>query len=326
MTLALENQTLVKMYRKMLLIRSFDSHAKDLVGLGKIPGGIHCYIGEEAVAVGVCEAIREDDYVFGSHRAHGHCIAKGLSVCEMMAELFGKRTGYCKGKGGTMHLAYPRLGMLGANGMVGGGLPLSVGAGLSIKLRGTDQVCVSFFGDGAVAQGVFHEALNLASLWKLPVIFVCENNFYMEGTHISRHLSAKSVADFASPYQMPGISIDGNDVMTVYENTVEAVKRARKGEGPTLIECKTYRWEGHQTGDPWWTYRSKEEVEEWKMKCPIKRFRARLLEEGAVKDEELMKIDKEVEHEIEDAIRFAEESPWPDPEDALKDVFVSSHY
>jgi len=324
--LTLEKQTLVKMYRKMLLIRSFDSHAKDLVLRGKIPGGMHSYIGEEAVAVGVCEAIREDDYVYGTHRAHGHCIAKGLSVREMMAELFGKKTGYCKGKGGTMHLAYPRLGMLGANGMVGGGLPLSVGAGLSIKLRGTDQVCVSFFGDGAVAQGVFHEALNLASLWRLPVVFVCENNLYSEGTYISRYLSAKCIADFASPYRMPGVSLDGNDVIAVYENAVESVKRAREGEGPTLMECVTYRWEGHQTGDPWWTYRSKEEVEEWKMKCPIKRLRAKLLEEGILSDQEVMKIDMEVEHEIEEAARFAEESPWPDLEDALRDIFASAYY
>lgn len=317
---------LIELYRKMLLIRKFEYRVKDLFAQAKIPGFVHLYAGEEAVAVGACASLRRDDYITSTHRGHGHCIAKGADVKRMMAELFGKETGYCKGKGGSMHIADFSLGMLGANGMVAAGLPLSTGAGLSIKMKGTDQVTVCFFGDGAVDQGTFHESLNLASLWKLPVIFLCENNSYFESTHISRHLSAKKVADFAAAYRMPGVTVDGNDVTAVYVAVRDAVQRAREGQGPTLIECVTYRYEGHEEGDPWTTYRTLQEVEDWKKKDPIKKLEKFLLEEKILAEEQLRKVEEEVEREIEEAVRFAEQSPWPRPEDALKDVFVSPYY
>jgi len=322
----LEASLLKEFYRRMLLIRKFEYRVKDLFVEGKIPGFVHLYAGEEAVAVGVCANLRRDDYVTSTHRGHGHCIAKGADVKRMMAELFGKRTGYCKGKGGSMHIADFSVGMLGANGMVGAGLPLATGAGLSIKMRGTDQVAVCFFGDGAVDQGTFHESLNLASLWKLPVIFVCENNSYFESTHISRHLSAKTVADFAAAYRVPSVTVDGNDVVAVHSSVEEAVERARKGQGPMLIECITYRWEGHEEGEPWTTYRTMEEVEEWKKKDPIKRHGGLLLEKRVSTEEEIKRIEEQVDAEIKEAVKFAEESPWPKPEEALEDVFVSPYY
>jgi len=315
-----------ELYKKMLLVRKFEYRVKELFALGKIPGFVHLYAGEEAVAVGVCANLRRDDYVTSTHRGHGHCIAKGADVKRMMAELFGKETGYCKGKGGSMHIADFSAGMLGANGMVAAGLPLATGAGLSIKLRGTDQVAVCFFGDGAVDQGTFHESLNLASLWKLPIIFVCENNSYFESTHISRHLSAQNVTDFASGYRIPGVTVDGNDVRAVYEAVHEAVGRARKGQGPTLVESITYRWEGHEEGEPWTTYRTVEEVESWKRRCPIKRYADFLIEHKILSKEEIKTIEDEVDREIEEAVEFADKSPWPKPEEALEDVFVSPHY
>jgi len=324
--MVLEASLLKELYRRMLLIRKFEYRVKDLFAEGKIPGFVHLYAGEEAVAVGVCTNLRRDDYVTSTHRGHGHCIAKGADVKRMMAELFGKGTGYCKGKGGSMHIADFSVGMLGANGMVGAGLPLATGAGLSIKMRETDQVAVCFFGDGAVDQGTFHESLNLASLWKLPVIFVCENNSYFESTHISRHLSARTVADFADAYRMPSLTIDGNDVVAIYEAIIEAIKRARKGQGPTLVECITYRWEGHEEGEPWTTYRTVEEVEEWKKRDPIKKHASLLLEKRVSTEDEIRKIEEQVDAEIREAVKFAEESPWPKPEEALEDVFVSPYY
>jgi len=315
-----------ELYRKMLRIRKFEYRVKELFSQGKIPGFVHLYVGEEAVAVGVCANLRQDDYVTSTHRGHGHCIAKGAEMKRIMAELFGRETGYCKGKGGSMHVADFEMGMLGANGMVAAGLPLATGAGLSIRLRETDQVAACFFGDGAVDQGTFHESLNLASLWKLPVIFICENNSYFESTHISRHLSARKVADFAASYRIPGVTIDGNDVIAVYQAVLEAVKRARSGLGPTLIECITYRWEGHEEGEPWTTYRTVEEVEEWKKRCPLKRMEEYLTKNGVLTDSEIREIEGEVDMEVEESVRFAEESPWPQPEEALKGVFVSPYY
>jgi TPP-dependent pyruvate/acetoin dehydrogenase alpha subunit len=311
-----------RMLRDMLLIRKFELRLKQLFAEGKIPGFIHLCVGQEATAVGVCSNLREDDYVLSTHRGHGHCIAKGANLRLMMAEVFGKRDGCCKGKGGSMHIAVLPIGILSSVGIVGSGLPLAVGAGLSAKLRRTNQVAACFFGDGAVDQGTFHESLNLASLWKLPVVFVCENNLYCESVHISKHLSAEGVAGFANTYRIPGATIDGNDVMAVYEASHAAIDRARAGMGPTLLECMTYRWGGHSESDPWKTYRSVDEVEQWKKKCPIKTFETRLIQEGVLTIEEANKIEAEVDEMIEEAVRFAEESAWPDPEEAMDDVFA----
>ena len=313
------------MYKRMEVIRHFEYTVNELYAKGKIFGALHLYAGEEAVAVGVCANLRLDDYVISTHRGHGHCIAKGADVKRLMAELFGRGTGVCKGKGGSMHVADVSVGMLGASGIVGGGIPLAAGAGLSIKYRGTDQVAVGFFGEGASNQGVFHESLNLVSIWDLPVVYVCENNQYAESTHVSAVMRVKNVADRAAAYGMPGKVVDGMDVIAVYEAAKEAVERARQGKGPTLIECKTYRFEGHEMGDAHDLYRSKEEVDEWKKKCPISRLRQTLLSSGDLTEKEADKIEHEVKEQIEDAIKFADESPYPDPEDALRGVFVSPY-
>ncbi|MEM3507241.1 MAG: thiamine pyrophosphate-dependent dehydrogenase E1 component subunit alpha [Candidatus Bathyarchaeia archaeon] len=318
---------LIEMYKKMLRIRYFEEKLKELVYAGKTPTSfLHLYIGQEAVAVGVCSNLRKDDYIVSTHRGHGHFIAKGGSLKSIAAEILGRRTGCCKGKGGTMHVADFSIGFLGACGIVGGGFPLAVGAGLSAKLRKTDQVAVYFFSDGASNQGTFHESINLASIWNLPVIFVCENNQYAESTHVSEIIRLKNIADRAMAYGIPGIIVDGNDVLAVYEASKKVIENARAGSGPTLLECKTYRWEGHYTGDPEETYRTKKEVEEWKEKCPIKRFEKLLLEKNILVKNEFEKINFEVKNEVDEAIRFAEESPFPSPEDAYKDVFVSPYY
>jgi len=324
--MALSKTQLIEMYRRMVTIRAFEYKIKDLFSKGTIVGDLHLSIGQEAVAVGVCAGLQKDDYVLSTHRGHGHCIAKGADVKRMMAEFFGRKTGICKGKGGSMHLADFSVGMLGASGIVGGGIPQAVGAGLSIKLRGTDQVAVSFFGDGASNQGTFHESLNLAAIWKLPVIFVCENNQYAESTPVSKVMLVKNIADRATAYGVTGVVVDGMDAAAVYEAVMEAVRRARKGKGPTLIECKTYRFEGHEEGDPWTKYRSKEEVEEWKKRCPIEAFRAKLIKTKILTEEEAKKIDQETKMLIEEAVKFGEESPWPKPQEALEDVFVSPYY
>ena len=324
--MALSKTQLIEMYRKMVTIRAFEYKIKDLFSKGTIVGDLHLSIGQEAVAVGVCAGLQKDDYVLSTHRGHGHCIAKGADVKRMMAEFFGRKTGICKGKGGSMHLADFSVGMLGASGIVGGGIPQAVGAGLSIKLRGTDQVAVSFFGDGASNQGTFHESLNLAAIWKLPVIFVCENNQYAESTPVSKVMLVKNIADRATAYGVTGVVVDGMDAAAVYEAVKEAVRRARKGKGPTLIECETYRFEGHEEGDPWIKYRSKEEVEEWKKRCPIEAFRAKLIKTKILTEEEAKEIDQETKMLIEEAVKFGEESPWPKPQEALEDVFVSPYY
>ncbi|MEM3061634.1 MAG: thiamine pyrophosphate-dependent dehydrogenase E1 component subunit alpha, partial [Candidatus Bathyarchaeia archaeon] len=264
--------------------------------------------------------------IISTHRGHGHFIAKGGDLRLIAAEILGRRTGCCKGKGGTMHVADFSVGILGACGIVGGGFPLVVGAGLSAKIRGTDQVAAYFFGDGASNQGTFHESINLASVWNLPVIFVCENNQYAESTYVSEVVRLNNIADRAMAYGIPGIVVDGNDVLAVYEASKRAVENARNGNGPTLLECKTYRWEGHYTGDPEETYRSREEVEMWKEKCPIKRIERKLLEKDVINRGELEKAHSEVRREVEEAIRFAEESPFPNPEEAYEDVFVSPYY
>jgi len=321
LTLNLTKDKLIEMYKQMLKIRLFEEKVFDLYAQNLVPGTIHLYLGEEAVAVGVCSALRKDDYIVSTHRGHGHCIAKGAELKRTMAEILGKKTGYCKGKGGSMHIADFSIGMLGATAVVGAGLPIAVGAGLSIKLRKTDQVVACFFGEGASNQGTFHESINMASIWKLPVIFVCENNLYAMGTRQSTVMAIENVADRAVAYGIPGVVVDGNDVLAVYEATQKAVERARKGEGPTLIECKTYRHKGHSRVDPA-KYRPKEEVEEWLAKDPIKRFKEKLLKTNTLTESEIQQIEKEISDEIEEAVKFAKESPYPAPEEALEDVYA----
>jgi len=309
------------MYRKMLEIRLFEEKVFELYGQNLVPGTIHLYAGEEAVAVGVCNALSKDDYITSTHRGHGHCIAKGADLKRTMAEILGKETGYCKGKGGSMHIADFSIGMLGATAVVGAGLPIAVGAALSAKLRKTDQVVACFFGEGASNQGTFHESINMASAWKLPVIFVCENNLYAMGTRQSRIMNIENISDRAPSYGIPGVSVDGNDVLAVYEAAQVATERARRGEGPTLIECKTYRHKGHSRVDPA-KYRPREEVEEWLRKDPIKRLRDKLIQTDISMEAELQEIEKGVSNEIEDAVKFAVESPYPTPEEALEDVYA----
>jgi len=277
LVLSLSKEKFVELYKRMLEIRYFEEKVFELYAQNLVPGTIHLYAGEEAVAVGVCSNLRKDDYITSTHRGHGHCIAKGAQLKRIMAEILGKETGYCKGKGGSMHIADFNVGMLGATAVVGAGLPIAMGAGLSIKLRRTDNVVACFFGDGASNQGTFHEAINMAAIWKLPVIFVCENNIYAMGTRQSTVMLVEDIADRAVAYGIPGVTVDGNEVLAVYEAAQKAVERARKGEGPTLMECKTYRHKGHSRIDPA-KYRPKEEVEEWLRKDPIKHFKEQLLQ------------------------------------------------
>ena len=320
-----QSELKLQMYRTMLRIRRFEEKLVELKARASIPGLLHLYIGEEATATGVCAALLPNDFITSTHRGHGHCIAKGGEISRMMAELFGRITGYCNGKGGSMHIANLELGILGANGIVGAGMPIAGGAGLSIKMRGTDQVAACFFGDGATNQGAFHESLNMAALWKLPVIYICENNQYAISVAQSRSTSIKDVYMRKDAYGIHGCMVDGNDVMAVYEAAQDAARRARNGEGPTLLECKTYRWRGHYEGeaDRTYTYRTAEEIEGWKKGCPIERFRKKLLEEKAFVQEDFDRINLEVKQEIEEAIRFAEDSPFPEPEDALKGLYAA---
>ena len=321
LTLNLEKEKLVEMYTKMVEIRNFEEKVFELYGRNLVPGTIHLYAGEEAVAVGVCSNLRRDDYITSTHRGHGHCIAKGAQLKKIMAELLGKKTGYCAGKGGSMHIADFSIGMLGATAVVGAGIPIAVGAGLSAKLRGTDQVVACFFGDGASNQGTFHEEINMTSIWKLPVIFVCENNLYAMGTRQSRVMAIESIADRAVAYGIPGVAIDGNDVMAVYRTAREAVERARKGEGATLIECKTYRHKGHSRIDPA-RYRPNEEVEEWLRRDPVKRFREKLLQTHISTEAEIALAEKQALARVEEAVKFTMESPHPVPREALEDVYA----
>ena len=316
-----EKAKAIDMYRTMLEIRHFEEKVFDLYGQNLVPGTIHLYAGQEAVAVGVCANLRKDDYITSTHRGHGHCIAKGARLDKTMAEILGKKTGYCRGKGGSMHIADFSIGMLGATAVVGAGIPIAAGAGLSIKLRGTDQVVACFFGEGASNQGTFHEGINMAAVWALPVLFVCENNLYAMGTRQSRVMAIENVADRASAYGIPGTVVDGNDVLAVYEAAHEAVVRARQGKSPTLIECKTYRHKGHSRADPA-TYRPREEVEKWLKKDPIPQFKKRLLEEGFLTEKEANQIEEDVIRAVEDAVKFAIESPYPTPEEALEDVYA----
>jgi pyruvate dehydrogenase E1 component alpha subunit len=319
--LEIPNEKLIEMYRKMLEIRYFEQTVYYLFLEGIIPGTIHLYTGQEAVAVGVCSSLRKDDFIVSTHRPHGHYIAKGGQIKKLMAELLGKKTGCCKGKGGSMHVCDFDVGMPPAIAIVGANVPIASGMALAFKMKGTDQVVACFFGDGAVNQGMWHEGVNIAAVWDLPVIFICENNFYAASTHISKVMKVKRIADRASAYGIPGVTVDGNDVTAVYKETCKAVDRARKGEGPTLIECLTYRHGGHSRSDPA-TYRPKEEVEEWLKKDPIPRFKNKLIEIGVLTVEQAEEIERSVRAEIEEAVKYAKESPFPEPETALEDIWV----
>ena len=317
----IEKEKLIDMLKTMIRIRRFEERVVEKFAAGEIPGFVHSYIGEEAVATGACANLRPDDYITSTHRGHGHVIAKGGKTDRMMAELYGKKTGYCKGKGGSMHIADVDIGILGANGIVGAGIPIAGGAALSAKMRGTDQVAVCFFGDGATNTTRFHEGINLASIWKLPVVYVIENNQYAESTSISYAANIANLTDRAAAYGIPGKPVDGNDVLAVYEAVGEAVARARKGEGPTIIECKTYRWRGHFEGDMQ-TYKPKEEVEEWMKKEPIPRFRKKLIETGVLTEKEAGEINQGMLEEMDEAVKFAKESPFPAPEETLEGVYA----
>lgn len=307
-------------YENMNRIRCFEMKAVSLFEANKLRGSVHLYVGEEAVAATVCSHLSDSDYIASTHRGHGHCIAKGAALDRAMAELMGKATGYCKGRSGSMHIADFSKGNLGANAIVGGGIPIAVGAALAAKMQNQKKVSVSFFGDGASNEGTFHESLNLASVWKLPVIFVCENNLYGISVPSWQSTSVKDISVRAAAYDMPGITVDGNDVEAIDEAFRAAYERAIAGEGPTLIECKTYRWLGHWTGDPQ-PYRTREEVASWKEKCPIKRYRNKLIEQGLFTAEELDAIERSAQAEADAAAEFALNSPEPDPATLLDDVF-----
>jgi pyruvate dehydrogenase E1 component alpha subunit len=310
-------QTLVLMYERMLKIRHFETRVMELFATGELPGFVHLGLGQEAVAVGSCAALAQDDYITSTHRGHGHIIAKGGDMKQMMAELYGKATGYSKGKGGSMHIASPELGILGATGIVGSGIPLATGAALSAKLRHSNQVALAFFGDGASNEGTFHESLNMASAFNLPIVYVCENNLYAVGTRIDKVCKVPDLSVRATGYGIPGITVDGNDVLAVYQAVRTAVDRARGGMGPSLIECKTYRWRTHFEGEPD-TYRPREEVEAWIKKEPIAPFRRRLIEEQVLTEEEATEIEKRVMKEVEECVDFARRSPLPATETALE--------
>jgi pyruvate dehydrogenase E1 component alpha subunit len=304
-------------------IRRFEEKAFVLFQENALRGSVHLYSGEEAVAASVMALLRKDDYITSTHRGHGHGIAKSNDLKKAMAELMGKETGFCKGRGGSMHIADLEQGHLGANAIVGGGIPIAVGGALALKMRGTDRVCVSFFGDGASNQGTFHESLNLASVWKLPVIFVCENNGFGISVPVKQSTSVKDIAVRAAGYDMPGEAIDGNDVLAVLDATEKAIARARKGEGPSLIECKTYRLRGHWTGDPE-VYRTRQEVESWAAKDPIRRLRQYLIDNGMADAGRLDAIDAATQAEVEEATKFALNSPEPDPATVMDDVFCEA--
>ena len=307
--------------RRMLTIRQFDTKAGQYFADGEIPGFVHLYIGEEAVATGTCAALEPDDLIASTHRGHGHCIAKGLDPDLMMAELFGKRDGYCNGKGGSMHIADVESGMLGANGIVGAGPPLATGAALSIDYQDRDQVALAFLGDGAVAQGQVHEAINMASTWDLPAIYLIENNHYGEATPVENQHNVSQLSDTAQAYDIPGVTVDGMDVTAVDEAVGEARKRARAGDGPTIIEAETYRYHGHYEGDEQ-NYRTDEELEQWKQRDAIDAFRDRLLDRGELTDDEFEEMRAAVEETIDDAIEYAQNSEYPAPEEAYDDMFA----
>lgn len=317
-------EQLLNFYRRMVLIREFELRAINERRAGLIPGFIHSCVGQEATAVGACAALQTNDVITSTHRGHGHLIAKGGDPKFMMAELAARSTGYCGGKGGSLHMTDFDLGILGANGIVAGGIPMATGAALAFHMRGEKRVALAFFGDGAVNEGAFHEAANLAGLWKLPVVFFCENNLYGEGTPQHKQAPITDLAIRAEGYAFPGVIVDGNDVLTVFEATQTAAVRARAGDGPTFIEGKTYRHRGHYEGDPM-VYRSKEELEQWRKRDPIALFRRRLLEADLVTEAELDAITGQVFDTLDEAVQFAADSPQPEPMSALEGVYFDTH-
>jgi len=315
-------EKLADMYLKMMETRHFEETAARLFTQGKVHGTAHFCIGEEASGIGVCAALQPQDQIYATHRGHGQSIGKGMDVKRMMAEFLGKATGVCRGKGGCMHIAELAVGNLGANGIVGGGIPIAVGSALSTRMQGIDRIVVDFFGDGATNQGVFHEALNLAAIWKLPILFVCVNNQYGMSMHVSKHMAIPDIAIRASSYGMPGRSVDGNDIFQVYEATLEAREHVRT-RGPLLLVTNTYRIMGHSKSDAN-VYRSKEEVEEWRKRCPIKRMKVRLLAQALFTSAALQAIEERAARIVQEALEFAESSPEPALETATEDVYAEA--
>ncbi|MCD4672085.1 MAG: thiamine pyrophosphate-dependent dehydrogenase E1 component subunit alpha [Anaerolineaceae bacterium] len=319
--MSVDKNTRIDWLRQMYTGRAFEEMAEKLYALGKIHGTMHLSMGMEASAVGTIAAIKEGDYILGTHRGHTQLVAYGADLNRMMAEFMGKAAGYCRGRGGSMHIADVPGGYLGAQGIVGGNIPLSVGVGLTIRNRKTDQICVCFFGDGAANEGAFHESLNMAAIWKLPIVFVCENNQYGMSMNIKNAMAIDQISDRAASYGMPGITVDGNDVMAVYEAVGEAIKRARAGEGPSLVENNTYRWRGHSKSDAN-RYRTKEEIAKWMKKDPIARFQGQMIKEGVLTQAEADQIATDAKEAIESAVKFADASPEPDVSTILEGVYV----
>jgi len=317
----------LNIYKKMQLIRKFEEKALELGEHGEIPGSLHLYIGQEAISVGVCSNLETVDIITSTHRGHGHLIAKGGEVKYMFSELMGKKNGYNKGKGGSMHIAEPKLGILGANGIVGASLPIGAGAALANKIRDTKQVVVAFFGDGALGTGAVHEAMNMASLWKLPILFVCENNKYAVSLSVKDSCPLKKLSDRAKAYNIEGITIDGMNVENVYNVSKKAIKEIREGKGPIFIECETYRFRDHSIGVERLKlgYRSEEEINKWKVRDPIKLWSNKLLKEGICNKQELDNIGSLIENEIAEAVNFAKSSALPEPEDSLKDMYANEY-
>jgi pyruvate dehydrogenase E1 component alpha subunit len=320
---SLQRDMLLDLYRRMLVLRRFEEAAARTYREGKIPGFIHLYIGEEAIATGVCAHLQQEDKIGSTHRGHAHALSKGVPPREVMAELWGRKSGCSGGRGGSMHLYSKEHGLLGTNGIVGYGLPLGAGAAFAARYLGTSQVAIAFFGDGGANLGGFHEILNLAAIWKLPVVFVCENNLYATELSFLKATAGQSVAARAAGYAIPGIEVNGQDVLAVYAAAGQAIARARAGEGPSLIECRTYRYVGHHEGDPGTGYRTQEEIDEWKLRDPIQLFGARLLKNQVTTQAVLDELDNEAKATIQDSIEFASQSPWPLPEEASTKVFAT---
>ena len=320
------NELLVEMYRRMVRIRYFEEHVVEMVASGEIPGAAHTSIGQEGEIVGACMALRSDDYMVGNHRSHGHPIGKGAQLKGLMAELLGKRTGVNRGKSGSMHLADFSIGSVGETSILGSGIPVAAGAALGAKMQGTDRVCLCFFGDGASNEGAVHEGLNLAAVWKLPVIYLCENNGYAVTVPAEKTVSVRDIAERAKAYDIPGVTVDGQDAIAVYEVVSEAVKRARAGEGPSLVEAKTYRYRHHAEGPLFDSlqYRAEEELMRWKGRDPLEILRTRLLDNGLMTQDEAEHIEHNAKEDVQTAIAFARESAYPDPEEAFEGLYVHS--
>lgn len=320
----LRKHELIKMYTAMVKIRRVEERLVEIFATGVIPGFIHVSIGQEAVAVGVCSTLRKDDYIANTHRGHGQAIAKGIDLKGFMAELYGKRNGVCKGRSGSMHIADKSVGILGSNGIVGGGIPLAMGDAFASQYLNDGRVTVCFFGDGASNEGTFHESLNLASLWNLPIIFCCENNEWAQFTPIKTYIKVENISERGAAYGIPGVTVDGDDVLAVRDAAKEAVNRARKGKGPTLLECKTHRWFGHFAGDKQ-SYRSAEEIDRVRKYDPIQRFQKKLMARDILNEEDIDEIEQRIRRDIDEAVTYAEESPFPEPDELFDDVYTEEN-